>query len=188
MRILNEQDKEIQRSDVDDTKGHLVEDYFLIAHHPEVNVAPAVTHLETLFKFDDDEDGIWVPNNEYSVDLKTGAYVFTNKSFNGMKATFVDSRVVEDQPPTEGEHEWFEYEQILRYKLYTEDELSLIKAREEQQLADAQERERKNTKYNTLLSSMDDVLLVLAEKEGATSDLENQINDITLVLADLIGE
>lgn len=188
MRILNEQDKEIQRSDVDDTKGHLVEDYFLIAHHPEVNVAPAVTHLETLFKFDDGEDGIWVPNNEYSVDLKTGAYVVTNKSFNGMKATFVDSRVVEDQPPTEGEHEWFEYEQILRYKLYTEDELALIKAREDQQLTDAQERERKNTEYNTLLSSMDDVLLVLAEKEGATSDLENQINDITLVLADLIGE
>lgn len=188
MRILNEQDKEIQRSDVDDTKGHLVEDYFLIAHHPEVNVAPAVTHLETLFKFDDDEDSIWVPNNEYSVDLKTGAYVFTNKSFNGMKATFVDSRVVEDQPPTEGEHEWFEYEQILRYKLYTEDELALIKAREDQQLTEAQERERKNTEYNTLLSSMDDVLLVLAEKEGATSDLENQINDITLVLADLIGE
>ena len=188
MRTLNEQDKEIQRSDVDDTKGHLVEDYFLIAHHPEVNVAPAVTHLETLFKFDDDEDGIWVPNDEYSVDLKTGAYVFANKSFNGMKATFMDSREVEDKPPTEGEHEWFEYEQILRYKLYTEDELSLIKAREEQQLADAQEREHKNTEYSTLLSSMDDVLLVLAEKEGATSDLENQINDITLVLADLIGE
>lgn len=188
MRILNEQDKEIQRSDVDDTKGHLVEDYLLIAHHPEVNVAPAVTHLETLFKFDDDEDGIWVPNDEYSVDLKTGAYVFTNKSFNGMHATFVDSRVVEDKPPTKGEHEWFEYEQILRYKLYTEDELNLIKAREDQQLAESQERERKNTEYNTLLSSMDDVLLTIAEKEGATSDLENQINDITLVLADLIGE
>lgn len=188
MRILNEQDKEIQRSDVDDTKGHLVEDYFLIAHHPEVNVAPAVTHLETLFKFDDDEDGVWVPNSEYTVNLKTGAYMFDNKSLNGMKATFVDSREVEDQPPTEGEHEWLEYEQILRYKLYTEDELSLIKAREDQQLVDTQERERKNTEYNTLLSSMDDVLLVLAEKEGATSDLENQINDITLVLADLIGE
>ena len=188
MRILNEQDKEIQRSDVDDTKGHLVEDYFLIAYHPEVNVAPAVTHLETLFKFDDNEDGVWVPNDEYSVDLKTGAYVFTNNSFNDTKATFVDSRVVEDQPPTEGEHEWFEYVQILRYKLYTEDELALIKAREDQQLAEAQERERKNTEYNTLLSSMDDVLLTIAEKEGATSDLENQINDITLVLADLIGE
>lgn len=188
MRILNEQDKEIQQSDVDDTKGHLVEDYLLIAHHPEVNVAPAVTHLETLFKFDDDEDCVWVPNDEYSVDLKTGAYVFTNNSFNDMKATFVDSRVVEDKPPTEGEHEWFEYEQILRYKLYTEDELNLIKAREDQQLAESQERERKNTEYNTLLSSMDDVLLTIAEKEGATSDLENQINDITLVLADLIGE
>lgn len=188
MRILNEQDKEIQQSDVDDTKGHLVEDYFLIAHHPEVCVAPAVTHSETLFKFDDNEDGVWVPNSEYTVDLKTGAYVFDDESLNGKNAVFVTNREVEDKPPTEGEHEWFEYEQILRYKLYTEDELSLIKAREDQQLADSQERERKNTEYNTLLSSMDDVLLVLAEKEGATSDLENQINDITLVLADLIGE
>lgn len=188
MRILNEQDKEIQQSDVDDTKGRLVEDYLLIAHHPEVCSAPAVTHLETLFKFDDNEDGIWVPNSEYAVDLTTGKYIFDDESFNGKNAVFVTNREVEDQPPTEGEHEWFEYEQILRYKLYTEDELALIKAREDQQLADAQEREQKNTEYRNLLSSVDDIILALAEKEGATSDLENQINDINLVLADLIGE
>ena len=70
----------------------------------------------------------------------------------------------------------------------TEDELALIKAREDQQLADAQEREQKNTEYQNLLSSVNDIILALAEKEGTTSDLENQINDINLVLADLIGE
>lgn len=188
MRILNEQDKEIQRSDVDDTKGHLVEDHLLIAHYPEVNVAPAVTHLETLFKFDDNEDGVWVPNKEYNIDPTTGEYIFNDESLNGKNAVFVTNREVEDQPPTEGRHEWFEYEPILRYELYTEDELALIKAREDQQLADAQERERKNTEYHNLLSSVDDILLALAEKEGTTSDLENQINDINLVLADLIGE
>lgn len=187
MRILDEQDNEIQESDVDFSKGHLEQDWYCIAHHPEIPSSGPITHFETLFKFDDGTS-VWLKNDEYKVDPKTDTYTFNDDELNGKTIVGMDGRQVEDQPYIEGQHEWFENEEILRYKLYTEGELQLIEARANQRKTESEERERKNTEYNGLLSSMDDVLLVMAEGEGSTSDLENQINDINLVLADLIGE
>ena len=166
MRILDEQDNEIQESDVDFSKGHLEQDWYCIAHHPEIPSSGPITHFETLFKFDDGTS-VWLKNDEYKVDPKTDTYTFNDDKLNEKNIVGMDGRQVEDQHYVE---------------------LQLIEARANQRKTESEERERKNTEYNGLLSSMDDVLLVMAEGEGSTSDLENQINDINLVLADLIGE
>lgn len=187
MRILDEQDNEIQESDVDFEKGHLEQDWYCIAHHPEVPSSGPITHFETQFYFDDGTD-VWLKEDEYKVDVKADTYIFNDDKLNSKTVVGIDGRQVEDQPYIEGQREWFENEEILRYKLYTEGELQLIEARKKQQEAEAEERDAKDAEYKNLLSSMDDVILAVADNESSSSELEDKVDDIILALADLIGE
>lgn len=186
MRILDEQDNEIQESDVDNEKGYLVKDWYCIAYHPEIPTSGPITHWETLFRFEDGTER-WLTADEYKVDTVNDTYIFNEEELNGKKVVGMDAREVEDQPFIEGQHEWWENEQVLRYKIYTEGELALIKARADQRAAENGEKEQRRVEYRNLIKSMDDVLLAVADSEGTKSDLEDQVNDITLVLADLMG-
>lgn len=186
MRILDEQDNEIQESDLDYTKGYIVKDWYCVAHHPEIPASGPVTHWETLFCFDDGTEK-WMTADEYSVGPKDGTYTFNDEELNGKTIVTLDTREVEDEPFNPGQHEWFENEEILRYKVYTEDELLLMEARDKQRAAENGEKEARRSEYRNLLKSMDDVVLTLADSEGVKSDIEDQINDINLALADLMG-
>ena len=187
MRILNEADQEITQEQADTELGHLEQDYVTIAYHDPVPAVDELGHTGVTVIFQDGGER----------DFPEGYLVkyFTDREFTppeddkdyGRPVKEVDEHWIIDQEYVPAEEGWFENEEILRYILFTDEELAEIEEQKRIQIEQAEEQQRKNLEYTTALGDINNLLLVNANAVGGYSETEAQVGDLTLVMADLIG-
>lgn len=195
MRILDEQDREIQRSDVDFEKGYLNPEKIFKEHHEAIEAHERQSHYyPTAYYFEDGtiyqttlgkarEEQVGT-NTEVSNDMaqyeedpkvvkNEDGVSFGYKMDDGSVAQCgdgilrgVDTEELVDQEANEAAEAWDEYEDIERYILYTEEEL---KEREEEAA--------KLEKQNEFLANGPDRL----------NSVETSVDDMTMLIADMIG-
>lgn len=129
MRILDENNEEIQPEDVDYNLGHLEYDQLFVKHHDAVEASPEEGHYYPLKVYfedgtkyevdgEDENDSHIVPNE----DGKTFEYV-PEKREGPRDVRGMDVRWIVDKEQVDAKEAYDEYEDIQRYKLYTEEEL-----------------------------------------------------------------
>lgn len=129
MRILDENDNEIQESDVDRNLGYLVYEQLFVKHHDEVEAKaeeghyyPTCVYFENSTKYvvdTENEDDAHISPNE---DGKSFTYV-PGEEEEPRDVRGMDVRWIVDSPQVDAKEAYDEYEDIQRYKLYTEEEL-----------------------------------------------------------------
>lgn len=130
LRLLDEQDQEINREDCDLTLGYIVYDQILKEHHeatPEIqeesHFYPNTYYFEdgTNYKVtgEEGEDAHVGPTDE------KGAFTFVPQTDDEQSKIVrgIDVDRIVDVEYQQAKDAWDEYEDIERYKLYTEDEL-----------------------------------------------------------------
>lgn len=136
MRILDQNDIEIQESEVDTSKGYLVADKIFVQHHEAVEAQPAETHYECkTFYFDDGTslDVSALKNQDPHVkviDAKNGVFEYVDQG-EGKVFKGLDIDNVVDKEKVEAKEAYDEYEDIQRYILYTQEELDQQQAQQE---------------------------------------------------------
>ena len=132
MRILDENNEEILEESVDKNLGYLIEDKILIAHHEATGFIPEKFHYEldeVLF----DDDTVYIPeeNDNHILVDEQNSWDFTYIPFENetRQVTGYNYHIVIDKELQLPKEAWDEYENILRYKLYTQEELEAIEKR-----------------------------------------------------------
>lgn len=152
MRILDEQDREIQISDIDTEKGYLVAESILKEHHNAVKAKERLSHYyPTAYYFEDgtayqttlalaqeeqvlsdnETDGDTIQHeNDPRVVKNDDGVSFGYEMDDGSVAQCgdgilrgVDIEEIVDQEACEAAEAWDEYEDIQRYKLYSQEQL-----------------------------------------------------------------
>ena len=170
-RILDVNDNELQVEDIDLELGYLEPDRLFIEHHDAVEAQRRIFHYAvSTFYFEDNTRVVITDEDDPRVgkdDIHRGVFHYeTPEGEEPRDLRGIDLYEVEDQPYTEAQEAWDEYEEIQRYILYTEEEL-----------AEKQERQRQEQRQEILLEQGLDRL------ESA----EDSIEDLILVMADLVG-
>lgn len=139
MDIYDENDNKITENDVDKNKGYLVNDTKFVVHHEEVQAIPTEGYYKaTQVWFRDgacynvtgeDDPHIKVLDNKWAEFEYVPQEGDEDKEVMSISFTYVVTK--EGSPAVEA---YDEYEDILRYKLYTEEELQ---ERTQQQLIDS---------------------------------------------------
>lgn len=206
-----EDEEFIGKLDLD--KGYLEEDEIFKEHHDaipekkrEFHYAVTCVYFEDGTKYEPEgEDDPRIATD----DVHSGRfeYIFEDgeepKSIRGM-----DLKEVEDSPNEESKDEWDEYEQIQRYKAYTEDEYSARKeaekerAKRDELLASGLNRivELEEAKLNheerLLNQNMaigDATEMALTANQGVdrvepvVEETSIMVEDMVLILADIVG-
>lgn len=134
MRILNEQNEEIQESDVDTSLGYLVHDQILKKHHEATPAVDEKGHYYPQTFYFEDGTRYDVPKGENDKVIENDPHVSPNE--DGVSFTYVPQENEEDKEVRgvdvtyiiDVEHQdakdaWDEMEDIQRYRRYTEEEL-----------------------------------------------------------------
>lgn len=179
MRILNEQDEEIQEADVDYTLGYLVGDQILKEHHDAVPEIQEKGHYypETFYfvdgsQYDVNTDG----DNDPCVKANDDGVSFSYVPPEGEEPREVkgcDVKYVIDVEHQEAKDAYDEMENIQRYKLYTAEQFKERQAAKEK----AQKREEFITTGPERLSTA----------ETNIDTVTASVDDITTLMADMIG-
>ena len=179
MRILDEQDQELQQEDLNLTLGYLVSDQILKEHHDAVPEVQEEGHYyPKTFYFMDGSD--------YKVDTEGENDPCVEPNEDGVSFNYVapegeepreykgcDVKYIIDVEHQDAKEAYDEMEDIQRYKLYTAEELKKRQAAEEK----AQKREEFMTTGPDRLSTAEtDIDTVTAS-----------VDDITTLMADMIG-
>ena len=179
MRILNEQDEEIQEEDVDLEKGYLMPDKVFVAHHDAVEAKSEEGHYypETVYFEDDTSYSVqWADENDPHITPNEDGVSFEYASLEGedeKEVRGMDVKWIIDQEQQEAKEAYDEYEDIQRYKLWTEEELQ----QQAEQKAEAEKRE------NFMSTGPDR----LDNAESNIDVVSTNVDDITMLLADMIG-
>lgn len=179
MRILNEQNEEIQESDVDTNLGYLVSEQILKEHHDAVPEIQEKGHYypETFYfvdgsQYDVNTDG----DNDPCVKANDDGVSFSYTPPEGEKPREVkgcDVKYIIDVEHQEAKDAYDEMETIQRYKLYTAEQLKERQAAKEK----AQKREEflttgperlssAETDIDTVTASVDDIITLMADMIG----------------------
>lgn len=179
MRILDENDQELQQEDLNLTLGYLVSDQILKEHHDAVPEIEEEGHYypETFYFMD---------GTEYKVDVEGENDPHVKANEDGVSFSYVpgegeaehefkgcDVKYIIDVEHQDAKEAYDEMEDIQRYKLYTEEELQRRKEEKEQQ----EKRER-------FMSTGPDRL---DNAETNIDTVSTNVDDITMLLADMIG-
>lgn len=179
MRILDEQDQELQQEDLNLTLGYLVSDQILKEHHDAVPEVQEEGHYypETFYFMDD---------TEYKVDAEGENDPHVKANDDGVSFSYIpgegeperefkgcDVKYIIDVEHQDAKEAYDEMEDIQRYKLYTAEQLKERQAAKEK----AQKREEFMTTGPDRLSTAEtDIDTVTAS-----------VDDITTLMADMIG-
>lgn len=167
MRIFDEDGAEITEAEVDTAKGYTIEDKLFVKHHDAVAYAPQEGHyvMQTFF-FTDGTSYDVVNGNEdphvQIVDEIQGEFAYNDqgedKVYSGASVKFVI-----DQEEVSPQDEYDEYEDILRYKLYTEEELKEKADKEAKQAEYEDFIANGPSQLKTNTESIDDLYVALAD-------------------------
>lgn len=169
MKILNEQDEEIQESDVDTSKGYLTSEQLIIAHHDAVERKQEVSHFTVdVFYFDDDTSlkatGEDDPHIEV-VDAKQGVFNYVDQG-EGKVLRGMDLRTIVDEEEVQEKEAYDETEDIQRYILYTEEQLAEMEERRKKNQATQEFLENGPEQLNTNTSSIEDLTILMSDLIG----------------------
>ena len=181
MRILDEQDQELQQEDINLTLGYLVSDQILKEHHDAVPEVQEEGHYypETFYFMDDteykvDAEGENDPHVEANEDGVSFSYIpgegESEREFKGCDVKYIID--VEHQDAKEA---YDEMEDIQRYKLYTEEQLRENAVNQ----ANAEKQERLSAQAISLMSFM-----------AAPMSLEmtdDEVQNFALIMPDFIA-
>ena len=166
MRILNEEDVEIQESDVDTTKGYLKPDKKFIAHHAEQIEIPEKKHYEVIrFTFENAPEMFVEGNTDAHVkviDDQAGVFEYVDQGEDNVYYG-AEIKSVIDQERVEHKDAYDEYEDIQRYVLYTEEELAARKEAEEKQAKQTAFLENGPDQLESNTTSIGDLTIMLSE-------------------------
>jgi len=179
MRILDEQDQELQQEDLNLTLGYLVSDQILKEHHDAVPEVQEEGHYypETFYFMDDteykvDAEGENDPHVEANEDGVSFSYIpgegEPEREFKGCDVKYIID--VEHQDAKEA---YDEMEDIQRYKLYTKEQL-------EENRKNREETEKREKFMATGPDRLDTA-------EIDITGLTTSMDDITMLMADMIG-
>lgn len=178
MRILDVNDNELQEEEADLELGHLDPDQVFVAHHDAVEYEPREWHYWPQTYYFEDETRYSVPDEDdphvLVKDLDKCLFSWNNlegeeeKEVRGIDVIEIETKA--EVPAVEA---YDEYEDILRYILYTEEELEEIAA----------EELRKQKEADLLANGYDQ----LVELEAVAEETTETIDDLVLLVADIIG-
>lgn len=160
-RILNEQGEEITIDDVDLEKGYLKPEEIFVKHQDEETEIPTESHYEvqTFYFTDKSSMEITEPDPHVKwIDNQKGIVEYVDQG-EGKTWFGTDLKTVIDVEGRPYTPEYDEYEKIQRYVLYTPEELA--------------QRAKEENFIKTGADRLDDV--------------EVNVDDITLLLAEMIG-
>lgn len=179
MRILNEQDEEIQETDVNYTLGYLVGDQILKEHHEAVPEIQEKGHYypETFYFMD---------GSQYSVNTEGENDPCVEANDDGVSFNYVapegeeerefkgcDVKYIIDVEHQDAKEAYDEMENIQRYKLYTKEQL-------EENRKNREEAEKREKFMTTGPDRLDTAEIDIT---GLTTNMD----DITMLMADMIG-
>lgn len=184
MRILNEQNEEIQESEVNTDLGYLYPDQILKEHHEAIEEVKEQGHYYPQTFYFEDGTRYDVPKSEDGKIIEDDAHVSPNE--DGVSFTYVPQEDEEDKEVRgtdvayviDVEHQdakdaWDEMEDIQRYKLYTKEQL-------EENRKNREEAERRE---NFMATGPDRLNTAEVDITGLTTNMD----DITMLVADMIG-
>lgn len=181
MRILNEQDEEIQESDVNHTLGYLVGDQVLKEHHEAVPEVQEEGHYypETFYFMD---------GSQYKVDTEGENDPCVEPNEDGVSFNYVapegeepreyrgcDVKYIIDVEHQDAKEAYDEMENIRRYKLYTEEQL--------RENAINQAAAEKQEKLSTLTASLISSMAAPMSREMTDDEVQN----FALIIPDVIA-
>lgn len=155
MRILNEADEEITEEDVDHDLGYLKPDYIFKEKHEAIPPQDEEGHTQVTVTFSDDTTAEFenYPTKYFD---EEGNFIATDE-YEGKEAVDITDKWVIDKPYEPGEPEWFENEEVLRYILYTEEELAQKQAAAAADAEAAQAEADRNQKVAEMYAALDAV-------------------------------
>lgn len=169
MRILDEQDNEIQESDVDTSLGYLKDEQIYTDTTPAKEEVPEKFHYVVKTWYFTDGTSKEVGDNSDPtvkvVDDQTGIFQYVDQG-DGKEYHGADVEKIIDQKhePAVAEHK--NYETVQRYILYTEEELAAKKAEKEKAQKQADFLENGPDQLATNTSSIDDLTIMISELVG----------------------
>lgn len=183
MRILDENDNEITEADIDLEKGWTAQNDIFKEHHDAVEEKEEESHytVDTWFFSDGTSytcTGEDDPHIEV-IDAKKGFFKYKDqgegKTSQGGSLTYVV-----DSAKVDGVEEWDEYETILRYTLYTEEQ---IKSRKEAEEKATKQAEFMNAGPDQLAANTESIN-TLTEQLAANAE---SLDDLFIALADVVA-
>lgn len=146
MRIFDENDNELREEDIDLEEGYLTPDRMFIKHHDAIEGHDRVFHYTVkAFYFEDGTSYEPQSENDPHIiidDAQAGLFNYNDIEGSGKKLRGIDLKEIEDSPAVPAQEAWDEYEDIQRYRLYTEEEK---KAKEREKERKRREEEFMNT-------------------------------------------
>lgn len=185
MRTLDMDDKEVNVEELDLDKGTLFPDQLIIKEHPAQDRIEAEQHFKVKTYFFSDGTSLDIEDENdphvQVIDLDAGRFGYNNlpgeeeKNVHGIELEYVIDK--EGQEPREA---WTEYEDIQRWRPYTEKELEM------------QEEERKRQeKQSELMENGLDYIKNLEERAATTEqsvqETQTTLDDLVLVMADIVN-
>ena len=178
MRILDINDNELQKEEIDFELGYLEPDEIFVQHHEAIEEQQREFHYAVSTFYFEDETSVKIENED---DPRVGKDDIYEGRFHYVpvdgeeprQLRGIDLYEVEDKPYIAAKEAWDEYESIQRYKLYTEAEIAQR----------AEDRKRQARQEELLNTGLDRI-------EGAETNIESTnatVDDIILVMADLFG-
>ena len=166
MRILDQNNMEMDPQDVDLEKGHLEPETIFKKHHEAVEEVPEQSHLYPMKVYFEDGTSVTLEEKDENVspiDPDAGKFEYIDP--DGRKVKGIDLKRVVDTEYQPAKEAYDETEEIQRYILYTEAELESI--------AEQKEIEQKREEF-------------LSSGPTRLSNVEMSVDDMTLVMSDLI--
>ena len=179
MRILDENDQELQEENLDLTLGHLTYDQVLKEHHEAVPEVKEEGHYypQTFYFMDGTKYNVTVEGeNDPCVQPNEDGVSFTYIAPEGEEPREYkgcDVKYIIDVEHEEAKEAWDEYEDIQRYKLYTKEQLE----------ENRKNREEAEKRENFMTTGPDRLNTAEVDITGLTTSMD----DITMLMADMIG-
>lgn len=154
MKIIDVDGNEISKDNVDYEAGELVTDYVFVAEHPGVPEIPESGHTEYTVEYMDGTKHKFDHMPQPQDYLKDKDVVSESEEY------VIDQEYVPAIDP------WTENEEVLRYVLFSEEQLAEIQAQKDA-LAKAEEDKKKQERWmEDVQLSIDDTMLILADLIG----------------------
>lgn len=194
IRYLDENDNELEESDIDTSLGYITTEEILKEHHDAVEATPEEYHyVLTEWNFEDGTSmtihGDNTDPHVSVIDDQAGIFEYVDQ---GEEKTYRGALIdkVIDVPAKDAQEEYDEKETIYRYRRYTAEELEEIEAEKEA----AKAEQKLQNRIRELPDTVDELQTTTSDlqtvSETNTEDISTNttnIEDLTILISEIIG-
>lgn len=170
LRILDANNNELVRDNIDFSLGYLVQEQIFVQHHEAVEAIKEVYHyvVKTFYFEDGTRMEIESENDPHVkiIDNQIGRFEYVDQ---GEDKIFRGADIVKiiDVEAAEAQNAWDEYETIERFVVYTPEEIAAQKAETERMEKQAEFLFSGPDRLANTELTLDDLVLLMAEMIGA---------------------